>query len=279
MTVPVVPKAPTPVQAQDIQAKNSKTFFPVSGAPATFPNVLFAAIKHGGLDMSEDDAIDDFAKVEYCDIYRQYHDNEFDWRKVRSALRKKIQQDKVNYPDTLYLERPESFGAYDFSSGMLPLNNSSVMKTRALQLADVTGGNYCGVPLKILPNKFVALLDKPVVLDGIELSEDEARTVIAELNTPANEPQTRLAYGRYTITFTDGDEKQTRSSLKLDARLDNVTMYEDADYSRPFWSGQSSPKIYHAQEGVIDKIPFKGIDATEEQQADPEKPIPSVTPH
>ena len=71
---------------------------PVTGAPATFANVVLATIKQGALDMSSDAAIDDFAKVEYCDIYKKYHGSEFDWRRVRTALRKKIELDKPSYP-------------------------------------------------------------------------------------------------------------------------------------------------------------------------------------
>ena len=251
----------------------SATVAPVTGAPATLANVVLATIKQGGLDMSSDAAIDDFAKVEYCDIYKKYRDNEFDWRRVRAAMRKKIDLDKPGYPDVLYLEREEKVGQYDFNAGMLLLQSESVLHTRALLLASIDNLHVCNSTLTTFPDKFIAILDKPLNFDGVELSEDEGRSVIASLPVQSNSGN-RLAYGRYTIGVTSADPPHATGPMHLSATLNDVTLYQDAQYTTPFWSGQSSVKSYGQKTGAgaLDVIPFKGIDPTEEKGLAP-KPL------
>jgi hypothetical protein len=248
------------------QAQQATTVYPVVGVPATPATVLLAAIKRDAVDMRSDQAIDDFAAIEYCDIYTRYHANEFDWRRVRAAMRKKIEQDKPTYPDTLYLERVETVGQYDFAASMLMLTPASILHTRALLLATYGDKGYCGdAKLSILPNKIIGLLEKPLILDGIELTEDEARMVTAGLAPSPNASDQRLAYGRYTITITGGAPPPVTGPAMLNATLDNVTLYQDSQYTRPFWSGQSSAKSYkQKQGGDLDVIPFKGIDPTQQ---------------
>ena len=252
----------------------AKTDYSVIGAPATRANVVLAAVRFGALDMTSDEAIDDFAMLEYCDIYTKYHPSEFDWRRVRAAMRKKIDLDKANYPGTLYLERPEAFGQYDFTAGMLLLAPSSVIHTRALLLATLGAETRCGNDKpKILPAKIVALLDKPLTLEGIELTEDEARAVTAGLDPSPNGNDQRLAYGRYTITFTGAEPTRVDGPALLDAKLDNVTLYQDSAYTRPFWSGQSSVRSLAQKQGsALDAIPFKGVDPVPEDGIAP-KPL------
>ena len=103
--------------------------------PATLENVLKAGVKLGAFDLADDKFIDDFARVVHCDIYTHYFGNEFDWRKIRTAMRASIEQEKDAYPTTVYVERDEEFTRFDFQTGMLDLAPSSVMhRTARLQL-------------------------------------------------------------------------------------------------------------------------------------------------
>jgi hypothetical protein len=174
-------------------------------APGTFENLLKAAIKLEAFDLNDDAVIDDFAKVVHCDIYQKYFPNEFDWRRVRVAMRQSIQAEMQTYPTLIYLERTEHVGKYDFSSGILELQPESIMrKTALLELSQGNERDFCGAKLTVLPATFIAALDNPIQLEGIELGEEEARTVVEGLQTVnPNDPSKldRLAYGRYVVSL------------------------------------------------------------------------------
>ena len=256
-----------------------KQMFTVEGEPATFENVFKAAIRFGAVEISSDQDIDDYAKILYCPIYERYHSNEFDWRRVRVAMRKKIEVDKQNYPNVLYLEKNENFLDYDFSSGMLPLAPSSVVKTRRLALTDVLTPHYCDEAIQ-LPTRFIAELTEPMRLDGVELTEDEARTVVSGLAAiKGSSPPVRRAYGRYTIMLTAGVPAQgPERPAHFIATLQNVTLYEDQDYLRPFWSGQSSFRVNRQQQGELDQLKFQGIDPTDTSNEKTDKLVPTIGP-
>ena len=158
---------------------------------------------------------------------------------------------------------------------MLLLMPNSALHTRALLLASIGASqHFCeeGLTLTSFPGKFIALLDKPLLFDGVDLTEDEARAVAAALPVDGNGQ--RLAYGRYTITFTGADAPHATGPIHLNAKLDDVTLYQDPEYTHPFWSGQSSIKSYGEKTGAgaLDVIPFKGIDPAQ-QKTDTGKPL------
>ena len=126
-----------------------------------------------------------------------------------------------------------------------------------------------------IPARLVAELSEPLRLEGVELTEDEARVVVAGLSQREGMgPPTRIAYGRYTIQVTGGDMPEGKEVLvRLKSNLQNVTLYEDPDYLRPFWSGQSSYRSNRQQQGELDQLKFKGIDPTDEHQLGAEKQL------
>ncbi len=245
--------------------------FTVAGVPATYENVLKAAIRFGAVDMSSDRALDDFAKIYYCDMYQRLHDNEFQWRRVRVALRQSVEKEKATYPSTLYLEKDESFGQYDFSSGMLVLKGESAVNSRRLLLANADTETFCG-SLVNFPGVIIAELPDPMRLDGVELTEDEAQAVVAGLVTSASTGD-RMAYGRYTITINAGHQQHKDIPTRLDATLQNITLYQDSNYTRPFWTGMGSAEVFRDQENKLGNIGFKGIDPQVDLPPDDTKPL------
>ena len=269
--------------------------------PATLENIIKAALRFKLLDTDNDLVIDDFAKVTYCSVYTRDHFDEFVWRKVRLALRQKIQDESDRYPTLIYLNRREAFGQYNFNDTMLLLKPSSVMRgVNMLQVIPVEQRTACGVPLEAITQNFIAALDKDLTIDGVKLNETEAKAVVSGLEQTGNEssfntvagvkistasdadPQndvTRLGFGRYVIDLTGSSEAPLgyKNSIVMAAHVESITFFEDAYYQKPFWRGLTSVRDYTENTSLAKEIQFHGImDEPDTQQSPSDAPVSPV---
>jgi hypothetical protein len=263
----------------------------VTAYPATLVNLVNAAIKLHAIDIGSDDVIDDYARIAYCDVYQRYHLDEFTWRRVRVALRTKIQQDEADFPTTMFLERTEHFGKYDFASGTLLMLPDSIMhNVTELLLLRIGNGQVCKSTLTAITEDFVSLLDKPVWIDGIKMSDQEAQAVISGLTSTVDEENViRTGYGRYIIGLDSSGRAPVgmKNSIVFVSHLLRVTFYEDAAYQKPFWRGLSSVRGSNADiHKTFQGITFKGVDEPSPDAASPALPTlppvdisPAAAPH
>ena len=112
------------------------------------------------------------------------------------------------------------------------------------------------------------MLDEPIQLEGVLLTEEEARAVTQKLETKVMDQQTmniiRLGYGRYGINL-DGLKRYApvsgTTSISFKSHLVNITLYTDPDYTEPFWSGLSTSRArMEREEHALQEIPFHGIE-------------------
>ena len=237
--------------------------------PATFENVMKAALKLNAFDLSNDKIIDDFAKVSYCQIYQANHLNEFTWRKVRAALREKIHQDLPTYPTTLFLDRIEEFTTYDFQTGRLQMDPKSIMRdVTEMRLTPFDKRNACDEHLDAMTQDFVVSLDQTLNINGVKLSDDEASAVVSGLvNDTRGDDVKRHGFGRYFVHLITEDSAPPgmKNTILFTGKIDRITFYEDDMYQKPFWSGVSSIPDYHTSTDAQDNILFKGVDVPTSQ--------------
>jgi hypothetical protein len=236
---------------------------PLTAVPPTPQNVLKAMVRLHAIDLTDDRALDDYARVVYCDIYQRYHDDEFTWRKVRAAMRTSIALHQDEYPLTFMLDRQEKIGQYDFSLGILPLVGDSVMsRTVYLLLYNMSDNDtMCGAKKFLaLPSDYVAVLDKPLQFNALPVSEARAAELVKNLDTKEGQ---RIGYGRFIVTLTSFmklDRLQQPPQIDVGAHLDQIELYQDAAYRSLLWNGQASfTGVKVTGPTPLDKIPFEGI--------------------
>jgi hypothetical protein len=221
--------------------------------------------------LNNDQFIDDFARISFCQIYQTYHLNEFEWKKVRSALREQIQQDAPTYPSSLFLDRIERFTTYDFKMGRLQMEPSSILDdVSELRLTPLEDRKACNSNLTNIVEDFIVDLNKSLNINGIKMNENEASAVVSGLfddTDPREGIIKRHGYGRYFITLTRPVKPppEMRNTILFAGNIDRVTFYEDATYQKPFWSGIDSIPDYHNSTDVQENISFKGVNTTGEQ--------------
>jgi hypothetical protein len=271
--------APAPATVDD----TSPAPHPADSAPVlvTLENLAKAAARLGAIDLEDDRVLDDYARVVHCDIYQRFHGDEFAWRDVRTAMRQSIAQNKDSFPTSFYLYRKETFGPYDFSTHTLPLTGDAVMRrTDDLEMADFTETEQkvCGVKLEVLPEIFVAILDKAVQMTVVPLAEDHAAIVVHYFD---NNGVGRVGYGRYLVRLYSGVINNQHGDHRLDfgAHLDNIEFFFDPGFKYIFWSGLDTPIIQQAPERLnsLSGIPFKGIDPGNDSAA-PDTPAAPAQP-
>ena len=199
---PLPPQANQPAAAAG-PALPSQTGTSDVAYPATLENIVKAGLKLHAFDLSNDQVIDDMSKLFYCQIYTAHHLDEFTWKKVRIALREKLQQDLPTYPTTLFLDRIEEFTTYDFPSGRLQMEPQSIMiDVTRIRLIPLGGRSACRAGLSKVTQDFVMNLSQTLNINGVKLNEGEAQAVVSGLanDTTGNQIR-RHGYGRYFLTL------------------------------------------------------------------------------
>ena len=65
-------------------------------------------------EITDNKAIDDYMRINECDLYNEYFHNEFEWNGIREATRNFLKQNKKKFPDRYAFVQPISLGDYDF---------------------------------------------------------------------------------------------------------------------------------------------------------------------
>ncbi len=149
-------------------------------------SVLQTLLRFGAIDINNDVAMDDYAKIAECDLYSTFHSDDFKWRKVREGLRSKIRDEALSYPANYTIKGTINLDRYDFNTKTFKIAaDAPIMGVNALHLIDY-GDQYCGTRLKILPANYTAALDNRVNIPGFVMSESDAQALLQRLTESKN---------------------------------------------------------------------------------------------
>lgn len=168
---------------------------------ASLQNLSQSFIKLTGVDLNDDHLIDDFAIVNYCDLYRQYYADEFSWRQAREAFRRVIQRELESYPENVYLLGTISIGRYDFARKAFMLDEGSKFERTGVFRFQDRGFNCPGAPVQQLPLVYHFRLTNPITLDRLEIPEDKAATIRQIMEQERN--RDRKVYVTFFIRIND----------------------------------------------------------------------------
>lgn len=186
------PTAPAPGQVQNADGSISIRVSPSLAAsffPATLGNLTRTYIKLTGVDLNDSTLIDQFAAINYCDLYTRHFEDEFTWRQAREAIRKTIQRDLETYPEYFYVDGAVSFGRYNFDTKAFDFEENS--RFRRVGLISVTFGrdttcapsnNY----FTAIPTFYKFRLTNPITMDTMPISETTAYQITRMMEDTGN---------------------------------------------------------------------------------------------
>ena len=223
-------------------------------AKPSYENLLQTLIRMGALNITDDTVIGDYAVITECKLHATFFKDDFKWNRVRQAMRQSIKQNVATYPTGYAYEAELQLDRYDFKEQLYKFKERATVKNvNVFGLFSTEGRTCAGQKVNVLPNAFRAVLHEPIYFIGIPLTEGDAKGLLARMEAATN--RDRIVYARFNLRITyvpplrrpDNAPKETLvplqqeksdSSVRLDARLDSLEIYEDAERSKLIYNYQ-----------------------------------------
>lgn len=221
-------------------------------AKPTWPNLLRTMVRFNAIDISDRTLLDEYTIVNECSLYKSFYNNDFKWDQVRQAMLKSIKNEVATFPMSYYHEAALKLDRYDFDTKTFKFSSKSNLRNiNTFNIYSVSGDDCGEAKLMTVPRNFRAVLDTPLTLDGLPLSEQDARALLKKMDADKNTE--RVIYARFNLRIVyieafrktiganyKGENKsqyeQGKSSengnLRLDARLDSISFYADREMTQ-----------------------------------------------
>lgn len=174
----------------------------VAFVPATAYNLSKSYIKLSGVDLRDDRLLDDYAALNFCDLYKSYYQDEFAWREARKAVREYILQNIDNFPEHVVFSSRIQLDRYDFGLHAFKLAEKSVFSRTGKFTIKADFGKSCGTArLSRIPELYFVLLNNPITLDSLPIPEEAAYKILRDMERNGN--TNRILYISFFIHIND----------------------------------------------------------------------------
>lgn len=218
-------------------------------AEATLPNIIKMFVRFGVYDIRKDNAIDFYGKVVECKIFRDNYIDDFKWQRVRTALRESIKQNIAAFPTGVRYDAELQLGKYDFHEGIYRFSEKTAQFNANVFVISIHSSNFCtrDTP-NLLPSEYRFVLDQPVHIAGIPMSESDGSKLLAKLREAGNKDL--VVYTRFNmrVTYIAPLEAPTQDAakgkgdfvlaqprgenLRIDTHLDSIEYFEDPERTK-----------------------------------------------
>ncbi|MEA1937643.1 MAG: DUF4852 domain-containing protein [Pseudomonadota bacterium] len=161
--------------------------------------------------------VDEYMCLTECDIYQKYYSNDFEWRSIRSTMRKTIIEQTAAFDPTFYILGSMILGRYDFDHEAFDIDPKTSLERIGSIVLVKQDKNACGVELANFPQSYKAKLTRSINLTEIPMDKDSARDFVSRLSKGDGE---RVIYLKIGITLLDAGRVESS--------------YSGFDLSRPF---------------------------------------------
>jgi hypothetical protein len=222
-------------------------------APPSIANILKTLVRFGALDVSDDEVLNTYAMAVECKIYTRYYKDDFQWHKVQAAMRKAIRQDIMTYPTALYYDASLALTRYNFKDKVYLFSDRYSLKNVDFFSLSAEGDNSCDKNQnKLLPVDYHFVLDQPLALTGLPLSEEDANTLFDRMEKADNKKHVVFARVNMKVVFVDRliytrnqltrrilgflHQNTGRNYVRLDVRIGSIDFYEDEARTKLIYS-------------------------------------------
>lgn len=234
--------------AEENKYGGNKAYYVGDFVKMTPNNFIDTLIRFGVIKISQDDVIDDYAKLNECEMFYEFYKNDFKWNAFRKALRKSIVRNAASFPMAYYYDNVVQLDRYDFKKKMFRFTEKTTpsnVNLFSMQLQD-TACDASG--FSVLPSWYGIVLDDPLTIYGLSLSEKDAKSLVDRML--ANNNEDRIVYVRFKIRITQvpyvsrmEDKKGntigpmfqdggSAGQIKIGGRMDSVEFFEDSERTK-----------------------------------------------
>lgn len=138
----------------------------------------------GALDINNNTHIDNYLLINECQIYKEFRNNEFEWKNIRESTREHIKGAAAGFARRLEFLQPLYLGEYNIEKEYFAIVPEYVKPTsRRLEvLTKAHLASTCGETGEIegYPKGLLVELTRPYGIDKIPVPRDKAQTYINE---------------------------------------------------------------------------------------------------
>lgn len=196
------------------------------------------AVRLGLVDLAEDPVVDEYARLVHCDLYQAYFDNEFEWAKLRQAIRQSAEQSLPTMPLRFGVLGTVRLGRYDLDRGGFRLARRTPLENVSFLPLMETSPPLCdGPPYRLFKPFITAALQRPITIRLVPLTPREADALRARM--VARENENRVLVIRFNISILrarpDLGGGPDDPTWFLSAFPESVELFEDLSLEEPVY--------------------------------------------
>lgn len=227
---------------------------PETYAVPTWENLIKTMARFGALDFSDPKLVDDYAIIAECKIYKSFFEDEFKWKDIQPSLVQSIQLNLGSYPLAYQYDVSLKLARYDFKNGLFNFTDKNALKgINTIHLLS-SAKHDCGKEsVLLLPHTFLAVFPTPSFIEGLPLSETEAKALLFRMENEENTDRRVFVRYRFRIIFIEpfkkimledaglekkytyeqyAAKKPGSGIARFDAQIDSIAIYEDEDRTK-----------------------------------------------
>lgn len=202
-----------------------------------------------GLDITNPQVANDYARMFYCDLYKANSTNDFDWQKIRTQIVQRVTAKKDYYRIQYQLSGTVFLNVYNFETQDFPFTpRSALVRVGQMLLMDFTSrvdSSYGIVPLcgydgfaPSLPLGHTIVMSQTLTFDRLKMPMDEAKTLLERMQAMHN--QDRRLYVRFRFRLQSIAQKppppgrlnMRRHRVVYNGELKQVDLFLDKEMTK-----------------------------------------------
>ena len=221
-----------------------------------YKNIMDLYWKTSQLDINNTDHLDLYLILKECEISKQYFKNDFEWHKIREAVKSHLEASRENLNNRFYVIQPLKLSSYSFERGgfdILPEYQYADLKRFRISNNRVDPKDFCvsdksyNEPINVFaPYNLSVNLRDGFTMTYVPMSEDVSKAYLNFLDNKktvkiAGQEMVRDAFVVFYLTLdsflqNEMDYQAPGVNLKeYKAKLDFIEVYADQELKRPLY--------------------------------------------
>jgi len=217
-------------------------------AEPTFRDLTQMLILMGGVNIEDNKVIDEYAKMNYCDVYEEKFYDDFEWSQFRTLLIQKVQSKKDYFRNLYQISGVVYLGRYNFDTQDFPfVKGSALVNVGSLQLFDLNRNDLGADKIRtlchdkkmseLLPDHFVFEINQPLTFDRLKLPVEEAKHLLERMARTKNDERqlfVRFRMRVISVTPIPSSRLDMGTVVRLRGELTAIDIFLDRDLTQPF---------------------------------------------
>ena len=219
-----------------------------SYADANFRDLSQTLVLMDGISIETPKILEEYAKMNYCEIYKEKFQDDFEWSQFRKLVLQKVQSKKEYYRNLYQISGVIFLGRYNFDTQDFPfIKDSALVNVGSLELHRFKRQSMETIGLRtfcdsvgavpVFPGHYVFELNQPLTFDRLKLPMEEAKQLLERMDRMENED--RRLYVRFRMrvisVFPMAPENfNANASVRLRGELTAIDIFLDRDLTQPF---------------------------------------------